>query len=227
MRRTLVVVALLASLLVASTACSRAISGTAQPDPNKPPVEIVEDGFGIKVGFPDAPVQLEIYTEPQCNHCADLQADFGDQIRGYLNTGQLTVIYRPMTFLDSPTNLHSERVANAMFAAATPAGDASTDAIAFQRFVEEVWKHYDAGADHPSDGELADMARQAGVPEGPASAIESGEPAVDVTEMQDTNFGLLYFASPVDTGTPTILDLNSGDLLDVYDDDWLSKVIAS
>ena len=231
MRRTSVVlVALIASLLVGSTACTRAIDGAARPDPGRPPVEIVGDGYGIKIGFPDAPVQLEIYTEPQCNHCADLQADFGDQLRGYLGTGQLAITYRPMTFLDSGTNLHSERVANAMFAAAAPAGaeDAGTvDAIAFQRFVEEAWKHYRDGADHPSDGELGQLARDAGIPDGQVAAIDAGDPAVDVKELEDTNFGLLYFANPADVGTPTVLDLTSGELLDVYDDDWLAKVMAS
>jgi protein-disulfide isomerase len=125
MGRTPLVLALAASLLIASTACTQQIKGSARADPVKAPVELVKDGFGIKLGFDDAPIQLELYTEPQCNHCADLQADFGAQMLSYINLGQLALTYRPVTFLDAGANQHSERVANAMFAAISPKGAAS------------------------------------------------------------------------------------------------------
>lgn len=231
MGRTAVTLALIVSLLFATPACTRQLTGTAQPDPNKPPVEIVEDGYGIKIGLFDAPVQLELYTEPQCNHCADLQADFGDQLRHYIVIGQLAVTYRPVTFLDEGANHHSDRVANALFEAAIPGGGPedviATDAVAFQRFVEEAWAHYDAGPDHPTTEELAEMARTAGVPDEIASRIEAGAPAVDTKDLQDNNFEFLYQIDPVDTGTPTAYDLNKGEKLDVYDDNWLSKVMES
>jgi protein-disulfide isomerase len=231
MGRTAVILALVASLLVATTGCTRQVTGTAQPDPNKPPVVIVEDGFGIKIGFADAPVQLELYTEPQCNHCADLQADFGEQLRQYIAMGQLAVTYRPLTFLDTGANQHSDRVANAMFDAATSGGGeehvTTTDAIAFQRFVEAAWAQYAEGANHPTTDELAEMARTAGIPDDIAARIGSGDPAVGTKAMQDTNFEFLYQIDSVDTGTPTAYDMNKDEKLDIYDDDWLSKVMGS
>ena len=57
----------------AAVGCSKQVTGTAQSDPNKPPLALSKDGYGIVAGFDDAPVKIEIYTEPQCNHCADLQ----------------------------------------------------------------------------------------------------------------------------------------------------------
>lgn len=217
-------------LLLATTACTQQIKGTAQADPVKAPVELVKDGFGIKLGFDDAPIQLELYTEPQCNHCADLQADFGDQMLSYINLGQLALTYRPVTFLDAGANQHSERVANAMFAAVSPRGGsgdaAATNAREFQHFVEELWKVYDAGPDHPNDDELAEMARTAGIPEAQVKN-EKGEPAIDLKDMEDNNFGFLYEIDDIDTGTPTVYDLNKSEKLDVYDDEWLSKVMGS
>ena len=231
MGRTLVVLVLVMSPVVATAACTRQLTGTAQPDPNRPPVEIVEDGYGIKIGLVDAPVQLELYTEPQCNHCADLQADFGDQLRHYIVIGQLAVTYRPLTFLDTGANLHSDRVANAMFAAATGGGAeqnvTATDAIAFQRFVEDAWSHYDAGTDHPTAAELAEMARTAGISDDIAGRIESGDAAVNTKDLEDTNFGFLYDIDSVDTGTPTVYDLTKGQKLDIYDNDWLSKIMGA
>jgi protein-disulfide isomerase len=223
---------LLAVLLLASTACTRQIKGTAAPDPVKAPVEIVKDGYGIKLGFDDAPIQLELYTEPQCNHCADLQADFGEQMLSYINLGQLALTYRPVTFLDAGANQHSERVANAMFAAVTPhdggaGGTAGTNAPEFQHYVEQLWKHYDAGPDHPNNAELAEMARTAGIPETAVSKIERGESAINLKDLEDNNFEFLYEIDDISTGTPTVYDLKKSDKLDIYDDNWLSKVMGS
>jgi hypothetical protein len=139
--------------------------------------------------------------------------------------------YRPVTFLDAGANQHSERVANAMFAAVSPRGGsgdaAATNAREFQHFVEELWKVYDAGPDHPNDDELAEMARTAGIPEAQVSKIEKGEPAIDLKDMENNNFGFLYEIDDIDTGTPTVYDLNKSEKLDVYDDEWLSKVMGS
>jgi hypothetical protein len=118
-----------------------------------------------------------------------------------------------------------------MFAAVSPrggSGDAgATNATEFQHFVEELWKHYDAGPDHPDNDELAGMARTAGIPAAQVSNIEGGKPAVDVKDLEDTNFEFLYEIDDISTGTPTVYDLKKGDKLDVYDDNWLSKVMGS
>ncbi len=93
--------ALALSLLLTVTGCTSQVSGTAKRDPATAPLAVTKDKFGIAAGFDDAPVRLEIYTEPQCNHCADLQADFGDQLKYYIGIGQLQVTYRPLTFFDT------------------------------------------------------------------------------------------------------------------------------
>src|SRR5882757_10912630 len=134
--RTALVVAF--SLVLVVTGCSRQITGTAQVDPNQTLASITKDGFGIRAGSEDAPVQVELYTEPQCSHCADLQHDFGDQIAYYIGIGALAVTYRPVTFLDQVPDGYSSHVAKAMFAAAAPGGAEGTDgttARAFQHFV--------------------------------------------------------------------------------------------
>ena len=91
------------ALLICAVGCTNQITGTATQDPTQPPLALSEDGFGIVAGYPDAPVQIEIYTEPQCTHCAELQPAFGGDIERYINLGQLAVTYRPLTFLDTPS----------------------------------------------------------------------------------------------------------------------------
>ena len=218
------------SLVLVVTGCSRQITGTAHVDPNQPLASITKDGFGIRAGSEDAPVQVELYTEPQCSHCADLQADFGDQIAYYIGIGQLAVTYRPVTFLDQVAGGHSAHVANAMFAAATPGGaegTGGTPARAFQKFVEDLWAHQELGGTGPSDDEMADMATQAGIPSTQVDAVASGASDVDTKDMSDTNMEFLFEIDQVNTGTPTIYDLKKDEKIDIYDNDWLSKLMAS
>jgi hypothetical protein len=230
MRVLRTVLAVVVSLVLVVTGCSRQIPGTAAVDPNQPLTSITKDKFGIRAGLAEAPVQLELYTEPQCSHCADLQADFGDQLAYYIGIGQLAVTYRPLTFLDQVPGGHSAHVANAMFAAATPGGaegTGATPARAFQKFVEDLWAHQDLGGSGPSDDEMADMAQKAGIPSAQVDAVKSGASDVDTKDMDDTNFEFLFEIDQVSTGTPTVYDLKKDEKIDIYDNDWLAKLMAS
>jgi len=217
------VAALMVAMLLVFAGCTKQVSGTAAPDPAQPPLAISEDGSGVVAGWDSAPAHIEIFTEPQCNHCADLQADFGDQLAYYIRIGQLQVTYRPLTFLDKDGNDHSARVANALFLAAEDGATGDQ----FQRFVEELWANQDPGGPGPSDDEMAEMAKAAGMSDDVAERIAGGAPAVDVAEMDSTNFGYLFDIDPLRTGTPTVYDLESDKKLDIYDDDWLAKLMQS
>jgi protein-disulfide isomerase len=230
MRVSRTVFAVVFSLVLLATGCSRQISGTAQVDPNQPLASITKDGSGIRAGSEEAPVQVELYTEPQCSHCADLQHDFGEQLAYYIGIGALAVTYRPVTFLDQVPDGHSAHVASAMFAAAAPGGAEGTDgtpARAFQHFVEDLWAHQELGGEGPSNDEMADMAKKAGIPAAAVDAISSGASDVDTKDMSDTNMEFLFEIDQVNTGTPTIYDLKKDEKIDIYDNDWLSKLMAS
>lgn len=210
--------------LLTAVGCTRQIEGSAQSDPNKPLTQLSEDGFGVQAGFEDAPVQIEIFAEPQCTHCADLQHDAGESIRRHIASGRLAVTYRPLTFLEMSGSTYSERVSNALFVAAQ---DGSTPAVAFQTFVEELWADQDPSGRGPSDDEMADKARAAGIPEESAQRIADGEAAVDTVQMDETNYDYLFLVDPVSTGTPTVFDLVNEEKVDIYDEDWLDKLVAS
>ncbi|MGB5149494.1 MAG: thioredoxin domain-containing protein [Mycobacterium sp.] len=210
--------------LLTGVACTRQIEGSAQSDPNAPLTQVSEDGFGIVAGFDEAPVQIEIFAEPQCSHCADLQRDFGASLRHYIGLGQLEVTYRPLTFLEMAGYHYSERVSNALFVAAQ---DDKTAAVAFQRFVEELWADQDPSGQGPTDDQMAEKARTAGIPDELTQRIADGDGAVDTTEMDETNYDFLYMVDPVETGTPTVYDLVNDEKIDIYDEDWLDNLMAS
>jgi protein-disulfide isomerase len=222
MRFTRLLGALAMSLTLATAGCTQVVSGVAKPDPNGPPTEITKDGSGVHIGFTDAPLQIEIFTEPQCPHCAQLQHDFGKDIARYINIGELAVTYRPMTFLDVDGHDYSARVANAMFLAA----GAGTSGVAFQNYVEDLWSHQRPGGSAPSNPELADLARESGVGADQVASIAAGQSGVDTGEMADQN---TEFLSEIqDTiATPTVYDLQKDNVIDIYDNNWLSKLLSS
>ena len=231
MRISRVAVAVTMALLIAAVGCTNQVTGTAKQDPAQPPLEVSKDGTGIVAGYPDAPVQIELFTEPQCDHCAELQHDYGDEIARYINLGQLAVTYRFLTFLDDePDEEYSWGVVNALFLAAEPSS-ATNDAsgVEFQRFVEELWASQDPGGSGPSEEEMAEMATKAGLP---ADIVErigdvSVMPNADIDEVAEENFDLLADVSLSSPGTPTVYDLNNEKKVDIYDSDWLDKLMSS
>lgn len=216
--------AVLTGLTLLVTGCTKQIEGSAQSDPNKPMTQLSDDGYGLTAGFADAQVHIEIFAEPQCSHCADLQRDFGEDLRHHIGMGHLAVTYRPMTFLETGDFHYSERVSNALFVAAS---EGDTPAVPFQSFVEALWADQDPSGRGPSDEEMAEKARAAGLPEDVAQRIEDGEGAVDAVEMDAANYDLLYLTDPVNTGTPTVYDLTNDEKLDIYDEDWLDRLMSS
>ena len=183
-----------------------------------------EDGFGIAAGFDDAPTHIEIFTEPQCSHCADLQTDFGDQFAYYIARRRAANHLPAVDVPGHDSDGHSAHVSNALFLAAE--GDAT--GTQFQRFVEELWatSRIRAGPAPPTT-RWPTMAKKAGMPENVADRIAGGESAVNITDMEDTNFEYLYEIDPLDTGTPTVYDPENDEKIDIFDNDWLTKLMQS
>jgi protein-disulfide isomerase len=224
MRISRAMVLITAALMIVGVGCTKQVAGTAESDPNKPPLSVSKDGYGIVAGFDNAPAKVEIYTEPQCNHCADLQHDFGDQLAYYIAVGQLEVTYRPMTFLDDKSGGYSGQVSNALFLAAEKPAATGTQ---FQRFVEQLWANHRPGGKPPTKDELREYATKAGMSDSVAKRISDGGSAVNTKDMDDANFEYLYEIDSTDLGTPTVYDLGKGEKLDIYDNDWLNKLMQS
>src|ERR1700752_336192 len=132
-------VAAVIGVLVVSNGCATAIDGVGTAPPGTHPagtVMLADDGFGIQLGRPSAPVAIEIFIEPQCPHCAALMMFHGSEIADYIEGGDLRVTYRPVTFLDAAATGYSHRVSNALFLAAA---DADLPASGFQNYVEELY----------------------------------------------------------------------------------------
>lgn len=214
----------LAVFLLTCTGCTREVAGIAQPDRHHPGTVISADGYGVVVGFPNAPVQLETFIEPQCPHCAEFESAYGDKLGGYISNGRLALTYRPLTFIDDAKDNHySARVSNALFVV----GRAAISATAYQDFVQNLYKHQDSSGDGPGNDQIADMARESGVSDGVAAQIAAGDSGVDVHAMDDANTTRLNSAEPDDPGTPTVYDLKANQVVDLQDPGWLDNLFKS
>ena len=180
------------------------------------------DGNGVMVGsgWPGtAPVQLEIFCDPQCPYCAQLESTYGDQVAADVASGRLAVTYRWLTFLDERHhNDVSARISNALFVAADP----TTSADAYQAFVQDLYRHQ--SSEGPSNNDIAAMARESGVPELLADRIAAGDYAVDAAALNDANRARLDQVNPENPGTPTVYELGANRLVDIQDPGWLDDV---
>ena len=179
------------------------------------------DDYGVLVGSAAAPVQLEIFCEPQCPHCAELESTYGDPIATGLASGRLAVTYRWLTFLDDKHhNDVSARVSNALFSAADP----TTPAMAYQALVQDLYRHQ--SPDGPNNDDIAAMARESGVPEVVADRIAAGNQPVDAAALNDANRARLNEENPQNPGTPTIYNLNTKSVVDLQDAGWLDELTS-
>lgn len=180
------------------------------------------DGNGVMVGSGTAPVQLEIFCEPQCPHCAELESKYGDRIAGDVASGRLAVTYRWLTFLDDKHhNDVSARVGNALFLAADPTTPAVSP-VAYQAFVQDLYHHQ--SSDGPNNGDIAAMARESGIPEVVADRIAAGDHAVDTSAINDANRAGLDQANPENPGTPTVYDIKANKVVVIQDPAWLDDL---
>lgn len=194
------------------------LADPAAAESQAPGTALAPDHFGVLAGAADAPVQLEIFCDPQCSECAKFEAASGGDLSRHLAAGDVAVTYRWMTFLDARRgNDTSARVGNALMSAADPA----TSAVAYQGFVNALYRN----GGTPGVEQIAATARESGLPEHVADRIAAGQPAVDPTSMNAFNRVQLLAANPEHPGTPTVYDTNAKALLDTDETGWLDRLV--
>lgn len=197
-----------------------ALAGPAGADPGAPGTALAPDHFGVVAGAPDAPLQLEIFCDPQCSECAKFEEASGGELSRHLAAGDVAVTYRWMTFLDARRNNDtSARVGNALMAAADPA----TSATAYQEFVNGLYRK----GGTPNVEDIAATARESGLAEHVVDRIAAGAPAVEPTSMNAFNRVQLLAANPASPGTPTVYDLAAKTVVDTGDAGWLDRLVQA
>ena len=127
-----------------------------------PPAGAVDD-YGLPYGDDAAPVTVTVYEDFMCPFCGDFEAASGDALDGLVDSGDVRVDYRVLSFLDRASNGtdYSTRAAGALGVVLDESGPEV--AVAFHDLLFENQPEEDS--DGLSDDELVDLAVEAGADE--------------------------------------------------------------
>jgi protein-disulfide isomerase len=167
------------------------------------------DGGALVTGQAAAPVKLEVYADYMCPYCGRFERANGAEIARLIGDGTARQYLHPLAFLDQQSNgtRYSSRAANA---AATVYDQAPDKLLAFHTalFANQPAE----GGDGLSDDKIAELARQAGVPQPVVDTFTKGAFEPWVATSTDAAFAAGL------TGTPTVKingELFTGDLYTV------------
>ena len=159
-----------------------------EPDTTKTPPGIVD---ADKAATNGEPVQLVVFQDYECVHCADFEKENAELLKKYVDAGKLDVEDRNLNFLDKATpDQYSSRAANAAYLVAE-----QVSADQFLEYSQEVFTHQGTGG--LSNQELAEIAGKHGASV-TAEAIDENtyRPMVDVATRESVTNGV--------AGTPTM-----------------------
>ncbi len=189
------------------------------------------------LGRSDAKVTLDIFEDPLCPACGQMESTYGEQIVKAIEDGKLRARYRMVSFLNqsSASGDYSDR-ANASFLAidrSTLSDEqkqkallAAHKALFSNQPHEKGAPGYD-GKDH-LNAEIAaivgDASKAAGaeLPADVLAAIRDGKYAVDAAKAAGTNSGLMSEVDPR-PGTPMVV--HNGKKITVQGD-WLTPLLG-
>jgi protein-disulfide isomerase len=171
-RRLRVVAAVSAVALVAVTGVGMAVQAK-RDQPTRVAGEVGYRGpvsavgtAGVVVGYPDAPVTLDLYEDFMCPVCGYFESHSGAAVLQLAAEHKARVRYHMLNFLDrsSAGTQYSTRAANA-------AACAADDGLPFVRLHALLYAHQPAeGSPGLTDQQLIDYGVQAGAPRAPFTA---------------------------------------------------------
>ena len=149
-----------------------------------------------KEGTSDPKAVLSLYEDFLCPVCGNFEQQFGPTVTKLIDTGAVATDYYMVAILDRPANKnYSSRASAAAYCVADE--DTSPDKAAFRRFHAAMYAQQpsETGTTFPTDDQLIETARQAGIVGKAPECIKSGR-------YLDMAKGL---AGATDvTGTPTV-----------------------
>ena len=145
---------------------------------------------GVEASGDGEPVQVVIFQDFECVHCADFEAENADALEEAVTSGDIVLEYRNLNFLDRSTpTQYSSRAA----AAAYEVGNQSS-AEQYLAFVEEVFSHQGTGG--LDDEQLVEIASAHGADIAAALEEDTWRPMVNVVSQESLANGV--------SGTPTV-----------------------
>jgi protein-disulfide isomerase len=145
---------------------------------------------GVEASGDDEPVQVVIFQDFECVHCADFEAENADALEEAVTSGDIVLEYRNLNFLDRSTpTQYSSRAASAAYEVGNQAS-----AEQYLAFVEEIFTHQGTGG--LDDEQLVEIASSHGADIASALEENTWRPMVNVVSQESLANGV--------SGTPTV-----------------------
>ncbi|WP_294569278.1 thioredoxin domain-containing protein [uncultured Arthrobacter sp.] len=110
---------------------------------------------GVEPASDGAPIPVVAYVDVNCVHCSNFENEYADDLRRWLNAGDITLEYRNVAYLDrNSRDDYSSRGASALACVADTAPDSYFD------FATALFANFESG--ELDDGGLVDMAAEVG-----------------------------------------------------------------
>jgi protein-disulfide isomerase len=156
-RRVLLAGALAGVLLVLVTGAGIGVQAARVSSSGGPSPQAVSIADGVQLGRSGARVTIEVYEDPQCPACANLEQQAGGQLRSWMASDTAKVHYFVISFLDSQsTTKYSSRAASALYC--------SADAGVFQAYHDLLFANQPAeGSAGLTDDQLISGGTRAGI----------------------------------------------------------------
>ncbi|MCL2535337.1 MAG: DsbA family protein [Nocardiaceae bacterium] len=180
------------------------------------------DAGVVRLGLPDVTNTIDVFEDPMCPFCAQLEQKHGQEVAQAIDEGKFAVNYHILNFLNrlSASGDYSTRAV-----AASQCVALSNDAIAYSKFHGELFspdnQPAEKGKSDLTNEDLAKLAGDAGANEAAVNCITSGERVQQAAADAET--GRAALAASGATGTPAVI--HNGQEVDALNNaDWVSQV---
>ncbi|MCK0091026.1 DsbA family protein [Rhodococcus sp. HNM0563] len=182
----------------------------------------LDDDGTILLGLPDAATTIDIFEDPMCPYCAELEHEHGQELAQAIDEGTVAVRYHILAFLD---RLSSSGDYSTRAVAANQCVAETGDAIAFSAFHAAIFspdnQPAEGGDSDHSNEQLAQIARDAGASEDAVTCIADGARVERATVSAEAGRQLL--ATTGAAGTPAVIQ--NGTVIDALgNDNWVSEL---
>ncbi|QBJ95228.1 DsbA family protein [Rhodococcus sp. ABRD24] len=182
----------------------------------------MEDAGVVRLGLPEVTNTIDVFEDPMCPFCAQLEEKHGQEVAQAIDEGKLAVRYHILNFLDrlSASGDYSTRAV-----AASQCVAETGNAIAYSKFHGELFspanQPEEKGKSDLSNDDLAGLARDAGAGDDAATCITGGERLPQAAADAET--GRQALAASGATGTPAVV--HNGQVIDALgNDNWVAQV---
>ena len=176
----------------------------------------------VRLGKQFAAKTIDIYEDPMCPYCRDLEISHGQEIAQAIDEGKLAVNYHLVDFLNQ---LSSSGDYSTRAVAASKCLAEDGNAIAYGKFHAEIFSkdgqpEENGSSDH-SNAQLADIAKTAGASDSAVQCVSSGS-KVDTAKANAQAANETLKASGAQ-GTPAVLD--GTNIVDTRGSDWVKDLL--